>query len=68
MNPSDAGTPFANLLEATPAQPDASLDLRELPAQSILCVLKPAALKKCLFLGLCWKVWLDRGEPIEASP
>ena len=31
MNPSDAGTPFANLLEATPAQPDASLDLRGTP-------------------------------------
>ena len=66
MNQPDSKTPFANLLEATPAQPDASLDLRGTPCP-INFVRTKLQLEK-MPPGSLLEVWLDRGEPIEQVP
>jgi TusA-related sulfurtransferase len=66
MNQHDSATPLASLLEATPVEPDASLDLRGTPCP-INFVRTKLQLEK-MAPGALLEVWLDQGEPIEQVP
>ena len=66
MSHPELGTALADLLAATPAQPDASLDLRGTPCP-INFVRTKLQLEK-MSPGTLLEVWLDAGEPIEQVP